>query len=780
MAASPQLAPAGSSTYNSDTMFVGDGTWDSQRNTFLLPNLVGLNFDTMRYNGMGNRFRELPQYHSLIRGHGIIAAITFLLIVPSAILIARFYGRRPRWALRMHIWLQILTVTLTTVVFVLGWFAVGPNRSLSNPHHGIGLAIYVLVLVQAIGGWWVHGREAGKRRWRIPLKLMFHQWFGRMIALLGLAQIPLGLTLYGSPLALFVLYALAVFILLMIYFVLSYRSTAPINYDNRGSYGSGTEILEGRRSDQHHGDLGALAGAGAAGAGLAALHHHRNRSKSRSRAEVVGSHRRSGSYIEEEKYSDRGRHNEGGNWRDRLFKGGAALGGLALAKNFLDRRRDRDRSRERDRYGAPLGGAHSITNDSVSRLEEGRPMGQHHQPQTLRRRSQSYSSISSRNSYTGGRRAHNHGFRDGVATLGAFGLLKDVFRRRREDKERRRLEDLRQRELEEERIARKNSQRYTGDGFPRRGGRRGSITTTDVSGSTDSAMEPRPRYNPGVPPPIPAGVLPGAAAGAATGAALADSGHHRQPGQSNTMLGVNNPVVSGNVNGPVNMPAAPPDPQGILHQDSGSEAYVSNGGRHHHRHHSGRDAAAAGAAAGLAAGEASRHHHNHRHSNGDGSVASPPVSVKVKMHNDGRHVTLRRLTEQEAALEREQRRKDKHGKHRHRHHQAGSVSDVSGGETWRRTEERERAQAEQMRREENVAGPSNAGGGLIPPPPVPASGTAGIIGGNVGSPGTVTGTYDGTATEASNYEDSRRRRRAERAQARQAAGRTGGGMVDFS
>jgi hypothetical protein len=45
------LSPAGSSTYASDTMYVGDGTWDSTRNTFLLPNLMGLNFDTMRYNG---------------------------------------------------------------------------------------------------------------------------------------------------------------------------------------------------------------------------------------------------------------------------------------------------------------------------------------------------------------------------------------------------------------------------------------------------------------------------------------------------------------------------------------------------------------------------------------------------------------------------------------------------------------------------------------------------------------------------------------------------------
>jgi hypothetical protein len=32
-------------------MQVGDGTWDAGRETFLLPNLVGLNFDTMRYNG---------------------------------------------------------------------------------------------------------------------------------------------------------------------------------------------------------------------------------------------------------------------------------------------------------------------------------------------------------------------------------------------------------------------------------------------------------------------------------------------------------------------------------------------------------------------------------------------------------------------------------------------------------------------------------------------------------------------------------------------------------
>jgi hypothetical protein len=45
------LSDPGTSVYSSGSMNVGDGTWDSQRNTFLLPPLVGPNFDTMRLNG---------------------------------------------------------------------------------------------------------------------------------------------------------------------------------------------------------------------------------------------------------------------------------------------------------------------------------------------------------------------------------------------------------------------------------------------------------------------------------------------------------------------------------------------------------------------------------------------------------------------------------------------------------------------------------------------------------------------------------------------------------
>lgn len=121
---------------------------------------------------MGNRFRNMNGYRALIMGHGILAAITFLAVVPGAILIARFYHRNPRMALRLHIWLQIMTVLLSTALFVLGFQAVGPERSLTNPHHGIGVALYTLVMAQAFAGCLIHRTEKGKERFKVPLKLM--------------------------------------------------------------------------------------------------------------------------------------------------------------------------------------------------------------------------------------------------------------------------------------------------------------------------------------------------------------------------------------------------------------------------------------------------------------------------------------------------------------------------------------------------------------------------------------------------------------------------------
>lgn len=122
---------------------------------------------------MGNRFKDMTGYHSMIIAHGVIATIVFLGLVPISTLIIRYYSRwNPFWAFKLHAWCQVLTLLLSTVVFVLGWFAVGPKRSLTNPHHGIGLAIYVMVIFQVLWGWLLHKKESKRVRQHVPLKLV--------------------------------------------------------------------------------------------------------------------------------------------------------------------------------------------------------------------------------------------------------------------------------------------------------------------------------------------------------------------------------------------------------------------------------------------------------------------------------------------------------------------------------------------------------------------------------------------------------------------------------
>ncbi|EPE10021.1 hypothetical protein F503_05116 [Ophiostoma piceae UAMH 11346] len=378
MAPADQLAPAGSSSYTSDTLNVGDGTWDFTKNDFLLPNLVGLDFETMRYNGMGNRFSTIPQYHSLIKGHGAVAVITFLFIIPISGMIARFYNRRSGYAMRYHTYLNIVAGLLSTVVLITGWFAVGPNRSLTNPHHGIGIAIYTLVLVQIIGGRLVR-HLAGRH----SLRLTIHRWFGRAIALLGIVQVPLGLTLYGSPKVLFILFSLWMAFLFFVYFILSYRHEGRRDRDvfdeghseaPAASSGGGGGMLRW---------LGPLAAGAGAWALLRGRHKNKERSPSRSRrdsrsrvesrsrsrsrsyytrTDMQSSRRESDSFIEDEKVRPNRKNSSGGGLMDKLFAAGAVAGAGALLTSFMSNRKKKNRDEE---YSA-------VATDTPSRPPPGR------------------------------------------------------------------------------------------------------------------------------------------------------------------------------------------------------------------------------------------------------------------------------------------------------------------------------------------------------------------------------------------------------------------------
>ncbi|KAJ3494368.1 hypothetical protein NLG97_g4128 [Lecanicillium saksenae] len=685
MAPTPEeLSAPGSASYASDTLTVGDGTWVFDKNTFLLPNLQGVNFETMRYNGMGNRFSTFIGYHSIITAHAVMAALIFLLLVPFSVMTVRFYDRHPGRAVAYHGQMQVLASLMLLVVFILGFFAVGPKRNLSNPHHGIGVAIFVLFVLQLVGGRLV--RHITKSR---SLRIMLHQWSGRAIGLLGIVQVPLGLTLYGSPKYLFILYALWMSFLVLLYFILSYRRAGHRDYYTGAgarSEGGRTRLTESEYFSDHKPDhnsklkwLGPLA----AGAGLWALlrnrkkKEERERSRSpssyRSRPEVLSSHGPSGRFYDD-KYSEPQQKSSGGGFLKIL----AAVGAGGLAAKLMSKKNNRDeeysavstetprRHRSgrggRSDYGSEYTEDYTPTQTSLlppsanpgnthtTRTgDSGRPTT----PRSSHRPRQDYddSEYSSYVSPSHRRPEENSGGGGGglaKGILGGLGMgwIAKKLADRRNKKQEDRLRD------EEDMRSGTSVSRFTGDGYPspsRRDSRRpspvrrqtgygapyGTETATALSEMTESSIDHPPRVGgpSGNIQPVPMPSRP----------PRSGSRHDTES---------------------VSMPPMPSDPHGILHSGAESSFISADASPPQRRPSERRRRAGERAAAAAAARASSLAANEERSYRSDGDrtrdrYASPnsqPVSVKVKVHDDrDRNVTLRRLTEEEAMAARGRR-----------------------------------------------------------------------------------------------------------------------------
>ncbi|KAG5938225.1 hypothetical protein E4U53_008058 [Claviceps sorghi] len=687
-----QLSAPGSASYESNTMTVGDGTWEFSKNTFLLPNLQGVNFETMRYNGMGNRFATLPQYHRIVLAHGIMAALVFLLFVPTAVMLARFYSREPGYAIAYHAQLHVFSGLLLLAVFILGFFAVGPERSLTNPHHGIGVAIFVLFLLQLVGGCLV--RHITKLR---SLRIVVHQWSGRAIALLGIVQVPLGLTLYGSPKYLFVLYALWMAFLLLVYFILSYRSEGrrELYLGDRSEAGN-TRVTESEYLSQEpvrrrHGSMNWL-GPLAAGAGIWALlrgnkDKNRDRSPSRSRSfissrgpEVVSSRHGSESYMTEKYPEAPRRKTGGGGFIKMLAAAAAALGAGKIASGLMDRHNDRwdedysavstetPRRQRSGRGGTTATTASDFSSDytdyqsrrptetqtsllppSAYPAERGPDSRRPHTPEPLHSRGRDvdesdYSSYvsPSRRSRDAGRGGSGGGLAKGIMVGLGLAWFQRKLAERRARKEKDRLRE------EEDMRSGVSGSRYTGDGYPsptRRDSRRppppirrstghpGTTDLSEISTVTESTIESRPVGNP-----------------YSAGPSTVKTGTTEPPlvpVSGSSALVTRSRSRSRPRRGSVSMPPMPADPQGVLRSEA--DSYMSSLDSRPKRRDSSRRRRAgerAAAAAAVRAGQVAASEREREHY---GSPSSQPVSVKVKMHDDrDRNVTLRRLTEDEA------------------------------------------------------------------------------------------------------------------------------------
>lgn len=375
----------------------------------------------------------------------------------------------------------------------------------------------------------------------------------------------------------------------------------------------------------------------------------------------------------------------------------------------------------------------------------------------------SYSSLSAEKA---GNRKGRWGLPTSLGAIAGLGGLGEYWRRRRERKEDQRIASERQREHENESLymGPNGQPRYTGDGTPRRNhvGRVGN--DSPYADQTGSPSRHRNR------------------------------GHHAGEGQSvagsnmqsTRQVPQNNPSLPGQSHGHNNTTTAPIPPPSFHNLDSHSRpstAHTSPSRRHHHHHRRGSSSnthtphtstfgpsnpniidphtplspplAATAATTSLLSPPAPPYAGHGRHSRPGSSgtdrtsphtdMNSPPVSVKVKMHNNGRHVTLRRLSEEEAAREREARR----GQRRHNTRQDLSPIPAEPSSSTRPG----------FRRQQTGPAPRQS------QQPQATSGT------NLASPatgvealGSSPGAYDtGTGTDVTDFESNRRRRRAERA-----------------
>lgn len=355
-------------------------------------------------------------------------------------------------------------------------------------------------------------------------------------------------------------------------------------------------------------------------------------------------------------------------WGKRLLQAGAIVGAAAVAKKFFDRRRDRDSDPESGRYHSAHTVTDSMYDDSVSRIEQGR---RPRTPPPHRRYDGPISPEQTRyteSEFTRTDDGGGHGVRNALMGAGLFAGVRQFWKKRQDKKDQERIEEIRRAEMEHERMARAQSRRYTGDGHGhRRGGRYSPVT--DVTGTTDLEAIHGP---------------PG--------------GRHEIP-----------PISASQVD-----------------ELSGADT-IASAERQHRRYPSTLGAGTGVAVGGAAAGPSSGHR---RRSGGrDQSVDSQPVSIKVKMHDHGRRITLRQLTREEASANRETRRRDRHRRSSRR--RDGSLSGTEGEDHWRRVEEMERQQAEEMQREaEQTPVPS-----AVAPHPGPAPGPSPIDPAGIPPPG---------------------------------------------
>jgi uncharacterized membrane protein len=142
--------------------------------------------------------------------HGVFGAVAFAFLVPFAIGSAWFREILPDSWFKYHVYANVVAGCLTLLSFLIAYIQTSLNKGahFSEAHHRVGLALFILVLIQIISGL---TRITSDRK-RIPSELIsdsryfslrerwdaLHKAFGLSILIIGLIQVGTGFNMIAK------------------------------------------------------------------------------------------------------------------------------------------------------------------------------------------------------------------------------------------------------------------------------------------------------------------------------------------------------------------------------------------------------------------------------------------------------------------------------------------------------------------------------------------------------------------------------------------------------
>ncbi|KAI7828151.1 hypothetical protein BC939DRAFT_474880 [Gamsiella multidivaricata] len=173
---------------------------------------VGSGGSTGNGSGSDSNTEDLEQilaaqqlYERLVKAHGIMMSIAFLLVFPLGALLVRFFSHLHhvfRWHRPLQVTGFLLAITALVCVIVAIYKSPDAEDGVefeANPHTVLGVALIAAIILQVcIGIFIFHTFDPNRDPRKIHVPTWMHRIWGYVVLIAGLEQVHLGMLLYGA------------------------------------------------------------------------------------------------------------------------------------------------------------------------------------------------------------------------------------------------------------------------------------------------------------------------------------------------------------------------------------------------------------------------------------------------------------------------------------------------------------------------------------------------------------------------------------------------------